>query len=118
MFERLNEKSSTVWYKRISNISRQRMERLINDEILPNLDFSDFDTCVDCIKGKLTAKVRNVKIDKCTELLRVIHTDICGPFTPLAMVAINISSHSLMIILVMVMSSSFVRSLTHWRLSM
>ena len=33
------------------------MERLIKDEILPDLDFSDFNTCVDCIKGKLTAKV-------------------------------------------------------------
>ena len=82
---RLNEKSSTIWHKRLSNVTRQRMGRLINEEILPNLDFSDFDTCVDCIKGKLTAKVRNVKIDKCIELLRVIHTNICGPFTSLAM---------------------------------
>ena len=31
------------------------MKRLIKDEILPDLDFSDFDTCVDCIKGELTA---------------------------------------------------------------
>ena len=61
------------------------MERLIKDEILPDLDFSYFDTCVDCIKGKLTAKVRNAKIDICIELLGVIHTDICGPFTHLAM---------------------------------
>ena len=56
------------------------MERLIKDEILPN-----FDTCVDCIKGKLTIKVRNAKVDKCTELLGVIHIDIYGLFTHLAM---------------------------------
>ena len=61
------------------------MERLIKDVILSDLDFSYFDTCVDCIKGKLTAKVRNVKIDRCTKLLWVIHTDIYGSFTPLAM---------------------------------
>ena len=66
---RLNEKSSTLWHKRFSHISRQRIERLIKDEILLDLDFSDFDTCVDCIKGKLISKVRNAKIDKCTELL-------------------------------------------------
>ena len=82
---RLNEKSSTIWHKRLDNISRKRMDRLIKDEIFPDLDFSDFDTCVDCIKGKLTAKVKNAKIDRCTELLRVIHTNICGSFTPLAM---------------------------------
>ena len=61
------------------------MNRLINDEILLDLDFSDFDTCIDCIKGKLTTKVRNAKIDRCIELLRVVHIDICGPLTPLAM---------------------------------
>ena len=61
------------------------MERLIKDEILPDLDLSAFDTCVDCIKGKLTAKIRNAKADRRTELLEVIHTGICGPFTPLAM---------------------------------
>ena len=58
------------------------MERLIKDGILQDLDFSDFDTFVDCIKGKLTAKVRNAKVDRFTELLGLIHTDICGPFTP------------------------------------
>ena len=82
---RLNENSSTLWHTRLGHISRQRMERLIMNEILPNLDFSYSDTFVDCIKCKLTAKVRNVKVDKCTELLRVIHTDIYGPFTPPAM---------------------------------
>ena len=61
------------------------MERLIKDEILPDLDFSNFNTCVDCIKGKLTTKVRNAKVDRYTEFLGIIHTDICGPFTPPAM---------------------------------
>ena len=56
------------------------MEKLIKDGILPDLNFLDFDTFIDCIKGKLTTKV-----DRCTELLRVIHTDICGAFTPPAM---------------------------------
>ena len=52
---RLNEKSSTIWHKCLDHISKQRMKRLIRDEILPDLDFSYFDTCVDCIKGELTA---------------------------------------------------------------
>ena len=52
--------------------------------MLQELDFSDFSTCVDCIKGKLTAKVRKGKTDMCTDLLELIHTDICGSFVPLA----------------------------------
>ena len=33
----------------------------------------------------MTTKVRNAKIEKCIELLGVIHTDICEPFTPPAL---------------------------------
>ena len=66
---RLNEKSYILWHKHQGHISKQRMERLIKDEILLDLDFSYFDTCVDCIKSKLIAKVRNAKIDRCIESL-------------------------------------------------
>ena len=77
---RLNEKSSTLWHKRLGHIFRLGMERLIKDRILSILDFSNFDTYVDYIWGKITTKVRNAKLDRCIELLRVIHTDIYGPF--------------------------------------
>ena len=76
--------SSIIWHKRLGHISKQRIERLIKYKIFPDLDFSYFDTCVDCIKGKLATKVKNAKIDRCTKLLRVIYTDICGSFTSLA----------------------------------
>ena len=82
---RLNEESSILLHKCLCHISKQRTERLINDEILWDLDVLDFDPCVDCIKGKFTDKIRNVKADRCTKLLGVIHTNICGSFTPPAM---------------------------------
>ena len=71
--------------QRLGNISRQRMERLVKDRILQDLDFSDFDTCVNCIEGTITIKVRKTKIGRCTDVLDLIHTDIYGPFTPYAM---------------------------------
>ena len=58
------------------------MERLVKDEILPNLDFSYLSTCVECVKGKLISKVRKDKIARCGDVLELIHIDICGPFTP------------------------------------
>ena len=107
---RLNEKSFTLWHKRLGHISRQRIERLIKDEILPDLDFSDFDIYVDYIKGKLTAKVRNAKIDRCIELLWV--------YSYKYLWAIYSSCYGgLQKFPVLVLSSSFVRSLTLWRLS-
>nr|GEX43588.1 putative zinc finger, CCHC-type [Tanacetum cinerariifolium] len=55
------------------------MNRLVKDEILPNLDFSDFEKCVECIKGKMT-KGNKKGATQSTELLELIHTGICGPF--------------------------------------
>ncbi|GJS69241.1 putative zinc finger, CCHC-type containing protein [Tanacetum coccineum] len=50
------------------------------DEDLPNLDFSDFERCVECIKGKMT-KGNKKGATRSARLLELIHTDICRPFT-------------------------------------
>ena len=55
---RMNLSSSMLWHKCLGHISRQRLERLVRDGVLSNLDFSDFKTCVVCLKGKMTAKTR------------------------------------------------------------
>ncbi|GJZ79437.1 putative RNA-directed DNA polymerase [Tanacetum coccineum] len=73
------ETTSKLWHQRLGHISRDRMTRLVKDEVLPNLDFSDFGKCVECIKGKMT-KGNKKGVTRSTELLELIHTDICGPF--------------------------------------
>ena len=55
--KRSNETSSKLWHSRLGHISKGRMECLIREEILPKLDFSDLDQCVDCIKGKFAKKI-------------------------------------------------------------
>ena len=50
--KRGNETSSKLWHFRLGHISKGRMECLIREEILPKLDFSDLEQCVDCTKGK------------------------------------------------------------------
>jgi len=55
------------------------MERLINNEIFPDLDFTDLNICVDCIKGK---QIKHTKkgATRSTQLLEIVHIDIYGPF--------------------------------------
>ena len=48
-----NETFSKLWHCRLGHISRGRMERLIKDEILQELDFSDSEQCNNCIKRKI-----------------------------------------------------------------
>jgi hypothetical protein len=56
------------------------MERLIKEEILQPLDFSDLDHCIECIKGKFIKHVKKSGATRSLGVLEIIHTDICGPF--------------------------------------
>ncbi|RVW93925.1 Retrovirus-related Pol polyprotein from transposon TNT 1-94 [Vitis vinifera] len=76
----INENSSILWHRRLGHISRERIERLVKEGILQNLDFTDFHVCVDCIKGKQTKHTKK-GATRSNELLEIIHTDICGPLS-------------------------------------
>ena len=77
---RVNENSSILWHKQLGHISREMMKRLIKDEILTSLDFSDFTSYVECIKGKYTTVKKN-GASRATELLECIHYDIWRPYS-------------------------------------
>ena len=36
-----NENSAYLWHKRLGHVSKERLQRLVKNEILPNLDFTD-----------------------------------------------------------------------------
>ena len=61
---------------KLGYISIERTKRLVNEWVLSTLDFADFETCVDCIKGKQTNKSKKGAKGS-TNLLDIIHTDIC-----------------------------------------
>ncbi|KAL6329562.1 hypothetical protein AAG906_022139 [Vitis piasezkii] len=69
------DNSASLWHKRLGHISKSRVERLVSNGILDSLDFSDFDICVECIKGKQT-KTKKLGANRATDVLELIHTDI------------------------------------------
>ena len=69
-----------LWHRRLGHISIKRLKRLVKG-VLHTLDFTDFETCVDCIKGKQT-HTPNKNATRSLGVLEIIHTDICGPFSP------------------------------------
>jgi hypothetical protein len=75
-----NETSSKLWRSHLGHILRGRIERLIKEEILYSLDFSNFDQCIECIKGKFAKQIKKGVVQS-TRLLELIHTGICGPFS-------------------------------------
>jgi hypothetical protein len=72
--------SSKLWHYRLGHISRGRIENLIKNDILPLLEFSDIEKCIDCIKGKYVKKIKK-GANRSTTTLEIIHTDIYGPFS-------------------------------------
>lgn len=73
------ETSSKLWHQRLGHISRDRLSRLVKVEVLPPLDFNDFGTCIECLKGKMTS-VNKKGATRSSKLLEIIHTDISGPY--------------------------------------
>ena len=78
-WKRAHDALSKLWHCRLGHISSGRIERLVKNDILPPLEFSDLEQCRECIKGKYVKKIK--KYAKwSTGILQIIHTDICGPF--------------------------------------
>ena len=64
-----------LWHRRLGHISIDRIKRLVKDGVLSTLDYTDFETCVDCIKGKQTNKSEK-HANRSSNILEIIHTDI------------------------------------------
>ena len=75
----MNDRSAFLWHRCLGHIYRERMERLIKNEILSNLDFTDLNICVDCIKEKQTKHTKK-GATRNTQLIEIVRTDICRPF--------------------------------------
>jgi hypothetical protein len=56
------------------------IERLIKDDILIPLDFSNLAYCIDCINEKYAKQVKKSEAKRSAGISEIVHTDICGPF--------------------------------------
>jgi hypothetical protein len=71
--------SVKLWHCHLGHILRG-VERLIKDDILIPLDFSNSDYCIDCIKGKCAKQVKKGEAKRSARILEIIHTNICVLF--------------------------------------
>ena len=57
------------------------MKKLHRDGLLTSFDFESFDTCEACLMGKLARTPFIGNVERASELLEIIHTDVCGPMS-------------------------------------
>nr|GEZ88761.1 hypothetical protein [Tanacetum cinerariifolium] len=75
---KLDLDSSYLWHCRLAHIGKTSMQKLQHEELLESINDESFDKCESCISGKITKKPFN-NIERATDLLGLIHTDVCGP---------------------------------------
>ena len=68
--------SSILWQGRLGHVNYGSLKRMVNLECLPKIEFGPDHKCQICVKAKMT-KVPFKNIERNTEPLGLIHTDIC-----------------------------------------
>ncbi|KAJ9558789.1 hypothetical protein OSB04_013403 [Centaurea solstitialis] len=78
------EDQTYLWHCRLGHINKKRVELLLKEGFLGNFDYKPFDNCESCLSGKMTKQPFNSENERATDLLEIIHTDVCGPFSHVA----------------------------------
>ena len=76
-----NDSPTYLWHCRLGHIGVKCMKKLHADGLLESLDYESFDTCVPCLLDKMTKTPFSGTMERATNLLEIIHTDVCGPMS-------------------------------------
>ena len=71
-----NDSATYLWHYRLGHIGVKRMKKLHADGLLESLD-----ACEPCLMVKMTNTPFSVTMEQATDLLEIIHTDVCGPMS-------------------------------------
>ena len=79
---KMNDDNSTyLWHCRLGHIGVKRIKKLHSGGLLESLDFESFDTCEPCLIDKMTKTLFSGTMERASDLLEIIHTDVCGPMS-------------------------------------
>jgi hypothetical protein len=78
---KLSDNSTYMWHCRLGHIGVKRMKKLHYDGLLESLDFESLERCEACLMGKMTKTPFSGMMERATDLLEIIHTDVCGPMS-------------------------------------
>ena len=77
---KVNNGSATyLWHRRLGHIGVKHMKKIHADGLLESLDYESLDACEPCLIGKMTKPLFSVTMERATDLLEIIHTDVCSP---------------------------------------
>ena len=71
-----NDSATYFWHCRLGHIGVKRMKKLHADGL-----FKSLDACEPCLMGKMTKTPFSETMEQATDLLEIIHTDVCNPMS-------------------------------------
>ena len=76
-----NDSATYLWHCRLGHIGVKRMKKLHKDGFSESLGYESFDACEPCLLGKMTKTPFSRTMEQATDLLEIIHTDVCDPMS-------------------------------------
>ena len=76
-----NDSATYLWHCRLGHIGVKRMKKLHADGFLESLDYESFDACEQYLMGKMTKTQFSRTMERASDLLEIIHTDVCSPMS-------------------------------------
>ena len=76
-----NDSATYLWHYHLGHIGVKRMKKLHKDGFLESLGYESFDACEPCLLGKMTKTPFSRTMEQATDLLEIIHTDVCDPMS-------------------------------------
>ena len=72
------------WHCRLGHANEKRILKLHQDGLLHSFDLESFETCESCLLGKMTKAPFTGHSERASDLLSLIHIDVCGPISSIA----------------------------------
>lgn len=75
------ENKEILWHRRYGHIGKQKLRKMVKGEMVKRLDYDaskDIAFCETCISGKHHRAPFNSSKTHSTELLELVHSDVCG----------------------------------------
>ncbi|KAI3453969.1 hypothetical protein Pfo_010632, partial [Paulownia fortunei] len=70
-----------LWHLRLGHINLNKIQRLVRDDSLSDLEVESLPVCESCLEGKMTKRPFTSKGLRAKEVLELVHSDVCGPIS-------------------------------------
>ncbi|KAA0062799.1 gag/pol protein [Cucumis melo var. makuwa] len=73
------KENAHLWHLRLGHINLNRIETLVKNGLLSELEENSLPVCESCLEGKMTKRPFTEKGHRAKEPLELVHSDLCGP---------------------------------------